>query len=228
MQAIGQDIHHPVPKDKLRPLYDHCGSDEKSEVPVPGDLAKTNHDAQAGQSSDLRREMLRTIANLFRRWFITGWGAPHHAPNPGLLKLQSIPAVGGSCLTCQAKFIQYREEEIARTIAGEHSTCPIRPVGSGSKTKQQDLCVGIAKAGNWSCPVIFVEVGAPLLQSDFFAIAAKSGAAIASDDRLLDARKNWRQNLGWKAVHPLILDSQHGGGHKLTHSPIRKVGAPRE
>jgi hypothetical protein len=62
--------------------------------------------------------------------------------------------------------VERSEQEIARPVAGEHTSGPIRPMGSGGQSHHQDRGFVIADTVHRPGPILLVGERSPLLSTD--------------------------------------------------------------
>jgi len=91
--------------------------------------------------------------------------------------------------------VQDRIHEVAGAIPGERTTCAISAVSAGREAEDKDSSPGVTKTRDWASPIGLVLVSSTLGFSDFAAIGPQSGAALASDDGLVDLWEKMGRNL---------------------------------
>ena len=109
-----------------------------------------------------------------------------------MAELEAIFAGDGAGFGGEAELVEDRIHEIARAVAGEGAAGTVGTVGSGGEAEDEDAGAGIAKAGDGAGPVGLVLVGASLGLADAAAVFAKTGAAFAGDDGLMDLLEELR------------------------------------
>jgi hypothetical protein len=195
MQSVGEEVVSSVGEVVLGFSLYRTGVQQMREIPVEGDLAQTDHDADARQGTDLCRKVDRAVANLRRQWLVTGWGAADHRGYPRVAKLQPIVTRDGTRFAGKTELMENGVHEVAGAVTGERAAGPVRSVSARSKSKDEDSSAGIAKAGYGPRPVDLILVGATPGLADASAIVPKTGAALTRGNGFMNLLKD--RNRTW-------------------------------
>lgn len=104
-------------------------------------------------------------------------------------------------LTGKAEFVQDGIHEVARAVSGKGPSGAVRPVCSGSESKNEDACARVSEAGNGATPVGLVLVGAAFGFGYATTVGAETGAALAVDDGLLNLQEGVGRTLWGGSFH---------------------------
>jgi hypothetical protein len=196
MQAVGQTILGAVVEAILGFARYDTGVEQVSQIAVEGDFSEADDDTDARQGLDLIGEVGCAVANLLRERLVAGRGAADDGADPGVIKLEAVVAGDGAGFGGEAELVEDGIHEVAGAIAGEGSASAVGSVGAWSETEDEDAGSRVAKAGYGTGPVRLVLVGTPFGLADAAAVVAKTGAAYAGDDGLMNLREELRRSLG--------------------------------
>ena len=124
-----------------------------------------------------------------------------------MAQLEAVVAVDGARFAGEAELVQDGVHEVAGAVAGEGSAGAVGSVGAGGEAEDEDAGAGVAKAGNGAGPVGLVDIGAAFGFADSAAVFAKTGAALAGDDGVVNLLEELRRNLCAGGCH-----SSHDSG----------------
>ena len=186
MQTVWKKVICSVAEAIGRFACDDTGEQKMREIPVEGDLSKTDDDANTRQGLDLSGEMGGTVAYLLRLRFIVGRRTADNGGDPGVAQLEAVVAVDGAGLAGQTELVQYRIHEVAGAVAGERASGAVRSVRARSEAKNEDAGARITETGNGARPVSLVDVSTAFSLSNALAVLAQPRTEIAGDDRFAD------------------------------------------
>src|ERR1700680_2310210 len=106
---------------------------------------------------------MRAFRELLRRGLVGGRSAANCGGDVKILQLEPIVAVGGMRLAGESGFIQYREHELAGSLAGEVAARAVGGVRPRSQSQDQHPRLGIAEAGHGLAPILALAVSPALL-----------------------------------------------------------------
>lgn len=201
MQAVGEDILCPMRKMIFRFASNDASMKQVGKISVKGDLAETNHDANAWQGLNLTSEVGGAVTDLLGQRLISGWSTANDRGNPGVTELKAIIAINGARLGRQAKFVQDGIHEVAGTIPGKRAASTIGSVSAGGQAENKNAGAGVAEAGNRARPVSLILVGAALRFADTAAVVTKPGTAFTGDDGVANLLEEWGRILCIKRWH---------------------------
>ena len=195
MQAVGKTIVGAVGEAVLGFAGDDAGLEQVGEIAVEGDLSQADDDADARQGVNLVGEVAGAVANLLRVGLVAGRGAANDGGDPGVAELEAVVAGDGAGFGCEAELVQDGVHEVAGAIAGEGAAGAVGSVGAGGEAEDEDASARVAEAGHGAGPVGLVLVGTAFGLADAAAVCAKTGAAFAGDDGLVDLLEELRRSL---------------------------------
>jgi hypothetical protein len=115
-----------------------------------------------------------------------------------MAKLETVVAGDGLGPGGEAEVVEDGVHEVAGAVAGEGPAGAVGTVGAGSESKNQDSCAGISEAGDRTCPVGLILIGAAAGFSDSPAIVSEPRTAFAGDDGLVNLLED--QGRGWSST----------------------------
>lgn len=127
----------------------------------------------------------KAIFDLFRFWSVLRRGTPTDGAQKHAKKGKAIVLGASKRLICQSRAVQSGHEKIASpagTIAGEHPSCSVSPMGRGSQTHKEKPSSGITKTRNGVSPIGFVAKCRGLAAGHLLQVRDKPRAGPASDD----------------------------------------------
>jgi hypothetical protein len=195
MQPVGKTIAGAVGEAVLGFAGDDAGVEQVGEIAVEGDLSQTDDDADAREGANLIGEVSGAVANLLRVGLVAGRGAANDGGDPGVAELEAVVAGDGAGFGGEAKLVQDGIHEVAGAVAGEGTAGAVGSMGSGGEAEDEDAGARVAEAGDGAGPVGLVLVGAPFGLADAAAVVAKTGAAFAGDDGLVNLLEERRRGL---------------------------------
>ncbi len=157
-----------------------------SEVAVKGDFTEGDDDANAGEQVDLAREVRGAVADFEGRGLVSRRCAADDGGNPGVAELEAVVAVRGVGLIGEAELVEDGVHEVAGAVAGEGAAGAVGAVRSGGEADDEDAGAGVAEAGDGTCPVGLVLVGAAPGDADSGTVLAEAGAELAGADPGMD------------------------------------------
>lgn len=186
LEAVREVVFDAVAEVVERTAGDDALVEEVSEVAVEGDLAESDDDADAGKEVDLAGEMGGAVADFEGRGFVAGRGAADDGGDPGVAELEAVCAGGGVRLIGEADFVEDGVHEVAGAVAGEGAASAVGAVRSRGEADDEDAGAGVAEAGDGTCPVDLVLVGAASGDADSGTVLAEAGASLAGADLGVD------------------------------------------
>lgn len=199
MEPVGKQIVRTMREAVLGFAGNDAGVEQMREIPVEGDLAQADNDANPWQGTHLGGEMFGAVAYLLRLGLISGRGAADDGSNPGMAQLEAVIAGDGTGLCSEAKLVQNRVHEVSRAIAGEGPAGTVSSMGARRETENQNTGARIAKAGNGSRPVGLVKISSPFGLPDTATIIAQPGTTLAARDGVVNLLEEGRRYLFAKA-----------------------------
>ena len=187
IQTVGQSVFRGMAEGVVGAAGDHAGEQEMREEAVPGDLAEADDDADSGKRADLRGQVDRAITNLLGRGLVAGRSATDDGGDPTVAQAEAVVAGDGAGFAGEAELVKDRVHEVAGAVSGEGTPGTVGAVGAGSEAEDEDAGAWIAEAGDGSCPVFVVLVGATAGRADAGAIVAQAGTEFACGDGGADA-----------------------------------------
>ena len=200
MEAVGKIVVGAVGEAVVGFARDDAGVEKVGEIAVEGDLTKADDDTDARQGVNLVGEVGGAVANLLGVGLVAGRGAANDRCDPGVAKFQAIFAGDGAGFGGEAELVQDGVHEVAGAVAGEGTAGAVGSVGSGSEAEDEDAGARVAEAGHGAGPVGLVLVGTAFGLADAAAVCAKTGAAFAGDDGLVDLLEELRRSLSFDSL----------------------------
>lgn len=152
------------------------------EETIKSDPPKADNHAKVSKQSDFLVEPGSAVAQFLRSGFVAGRSATSNGGDPDVLQLHAILQRTCNGLGGESGVVKNGIKEVARTIAREGTASPVGAVGSGGKAESKNAGFRVAEGGNWSTPVLLIDIGTTADTGDLTAVCAKARAALAADD----------------------------------------------
>ena len=176
---------------------------QEGEIAVEGDLSQADDDTDARQRLDFSGEMSTAVPNLLGEGLVAGRGAANDGGDPGMTELQAIFAGDGAGFAREAELVQDGIHEIAGAVSGEGAAGAVGSMCARGEAEDEDAGSGVAEAGYGAGPVGLVDVGATFGLAYAAAVVAKTGAALTSDDGLMNLLEELRRSLCEGGCHSI-------------------------
>ncbi len=189
------------PGQRARQRTVHCL--DRAEGRGPAERAERHDHSSVRQQVQLALEEWSASIALRWRGCVGGRRASDGRRHVGATKLEAVVAPGRRRLAGEARPVERREEEVARTVAREHPPGPIATVGRRCQPDEHDPGRRIAEARQRPRPVPFATEPRRWIGSRLFAPRDESRARPAGGD--LDGehleRRRGRGRLDVRVVH---------------------------
>ena len=119
---------------------------------------EAHHDFRAGQQLELALQERAARVAFTRLGFVAGWCTFHGRRHPRVDEGQAIVGTLRRRLVRKPCTVHRAKQPIAAAIAGEHTTCAIRPVRCWRQPEHHDRCRRITEARYWPTPICVVTV----------------------------------------------------------------------
>lgn len=126
--------------------------------------------------------------------------APHGGSHIGVVEPESVGAARRNGRRGESGAVERLIEPVARPVAGEHASGPVRAVGGGGEAHDEQAGEGIAESRNRAAPVFLIPVGGPLGIGHCLPPGYEPKAGTAARDLALEGMQRCR---GWRPIsHP--------------------------
>ena len=90
---------------------------------------------------------------------------------------------------CEARFVQYRKEEVAGAVTRKGAACAIRAMGAWRKSEGENSCLRIAEGRHRPPPILAIDVSAPTHSRDLNAMPSQTRTEFAGYDLFIQSRE---------------------------------------
>jgi hypothetical protein len=160
---------------------------EHPHTSVESDFAEGETAAEVWHCVHCSREMDRAIGDFAWGGLVVGRGAMGDRRDGGVYQLQTIAGGDAGRLIGESLCMHGGKEEIAGTVARKHSAGAVGPVSRGGEADDEQPGLGRSEVGNGFAPLDLVAERGAFFLGDRPAIFPQPRAALALDDRLLEA-----------------------------------------
>src|SRR5664280_1645970 len=140
------------------------------EIRIEPDPAQRYYNLHALQDLEFAIEKGRTVSQFRRQRFVVGRRAAYGRSDVAVHQLQSVVAMLGIGLRCEANLVQNGIHEFSRRVPRKRTAGTVGTVGSRRQSQHQYTGMGIAESRNRPRPIFTIAIGTELLPPNLLTI----------------------------------------------------------
>src|ERR1019366_8710903 len=164
------------------------------EIGIEANLAQRNHNFDILEDAQFAIEEGRAISEFRGQRLVAGRRAANGRGNVTVHQLQSVVAMLGIWLRCEANLVQNGIHEFSRRIPRKGTAGTVGAVGPRRQSQHQHAGLGIAEPRYWPRPIFAIAIGTAPLTANLLAIGYQT--------RTLGAVHNFFIQYGESGSHP--------------------------
>jgi len=152
---------------------------QNAQIRIECDLPQRDHNLKMCKDFQFAIEERTAVAQLQRRRLVVRGRAMRCRRDPRIGKLQSVAKAPALGLGGEASLVEGPVQEVAGTIAGEHTSSTISTMRTGRQPENQQPRRGIAKGWDGFTPIVPIEICTAFRDGDLATVADQARAALA-------------------------------------------------